>query len=73
MDREEKGCLGRKVEMAEEDFLSLIELKRFLDSSVHTACDMIDDILAKHTVRDPAWKGQVVAFEKKKIPMREGD
>ncbi len=65
--------VGRKIELTEEDFLLLVDVKKTLESMVHDTLGIMNEVLARHTVRDPSWKGQVVAFEKKKIPMREGD
>ncbi len=68
----------RKIELAEKDFLLLIDTKKSLETAVatleltiSTALDNMNEVLTKHTVRDPSWKGQVIPFEKKRLFLEE--
>lgn len=62
---EEKSL--RKIEMTEDDFLLLIDIKRTIEVSTQNLLDKLNQVLSRHKVRDPAWKGQVVPIESKKL------
>lgn len=63
--------VGRKIELTEEDFLLLVDVKKTLESMVHDTLGIMNEVLARHTVRDPEWKGHVVPFETKKLKIEE--
>lgn len=57
----------RKVELAEEDFKVLLDIK----DTIEILLDKLNEVLARHIVRDPAWKGQVVSFEAKRLKLEK--
>ena len=57
---------SRKIELTEEDFLLILDLKHTLEVTSQSLIQKLDHVLQRHTVRDPAWKGQLVQLEGKK-------
>lgn len=62
---EEKSL--RKIEMTEDDFLLLIDIKRALEVSTENLLNKLNQVISRHKVRDPAWKGQIIPIKSKEL------
>ena len=61
----------RKVELTENDFKLIIDIKHTMEATLAGLLNKLNQVLDRHTIRDPAWKGQVVPFEAKRLVERK--
>lgn len=61
----------RKIELTEDDFLLILDVKRSMETILQEHLNKLNQVLTRHEVRDPAWKGQIVPFEAKRLKIKE--